>query len=345
MRIAIVNDLKMAVEILRRIITAVPEYDIAWVAYDGAEAVEKCRRDTPDLILMDLIMPVMDGVEATRRIMQQSPCIILVVTATVGGNASKVFEAMGHGALDAVNTPAIGAGGDLTGASDLLVKIGRLGRLLDRAHAGHREKTPPGKRPRSAVLLPYLTVVGSSTGGPKALAQMVAGLPASSKGAVVIVQHVDKQFAPGMAAWLNTQTALPVALAAENSRPEPGQILLAATNDHLLMTPDLTLHYNVEPREYPYRPSVNVFFKSIARYWPEKGMAVLLTGMGQDGAEGLLALRNAGWRTVAQNKESCVVYGMPKAAADLGAVERFLMPKDIGRLLRDEMNRNHPYKG
>ena len=108
MRIAIVNDLKIAVEALRRIITSEPVYEIAWIAYNGAEAIERCREDTPDLILMDLIMPVMDGVQATCTIMKENPCAILIVTATVSGNAPKVFEAMGCGALDAVGTPVFG---------------------------------------------------------------------------------------------------------------------------------------------------------------------------------------------------------------------------------------------
>ena len=110
MRIAIVNDVPIAIEALRRILSTQPEYDVAWIARDGLEAVDKCARDTPDLVLMDLIMPGMGGVEATRRIMKASPCAILVVTATVSGNTSRVFEAMGHGALDAVNTPVFGPG-------------------------------------------------------------------------------------------------------------------------------------------------------------------------------------------------------------------------------------------
>lgn len=335
MRIAIVNDLRMAVEILRRVIASIPEYEIAWVAYDGAEAVEKCRRDIPDLILMDLIMPVMDGVESTRQIMKQSPCIILVVTATVSGNASKVFDAMGHGALDAVNTPALGTGGGLEGASDLLVKIARLSRLLRQSNAGKKIKTAPDRFLSLQKPVPDLLVVGASTGGPKALAEILAVLPSDFNAAILIVQHVDKQFAPGMASWLTTQTPVPVSLAMEASRPEPGRVLLAATNDHLLITPDLKLKYSVEPRDYPYRPSVDVLFKSVARYWPKKGTAVLLTGMGHDGAEGMLALRNAGWYTIAQDEKSCVVYGMPKAAAALEAVDRFMPPADIGKMIRN----------
>ena len=116
MRIAIVNDLSIAVEALRHVVKSCPEYTVAWIARDGEEAVKKSQRDPPDLILMDLIMPVMNGVEATRQIMHSSPCAILVVTATVEGNVSLVFEAMGHGALDAVNTPVLGMDGSLHGA-------------------------------------------------------------------------------------------------------------------------------------------------------------------------------------------------------------------------------------
>jgi two-component system, chemotaxis family, response regulator WspF len=334
-RIAIVNDLKMAVEILRRVVASVPGYDIAWTAYDGAEAVEKCRRDTPDLILMDLIMPVMDGVESTRQIMKQCPCIILVVTATVEGNASKVFDAMGHGALDAVNTPALGTGGDLEGASDLLVKMARLSILINRPEMGKRARTEPSLLQGLQKAVPNLTVVGSSTGGPKALAEILAVLPPDFNGSILIAQHVDKQFAPGMASWLDTQTTVPVSLAVEGRRVAPGQVLLAATNDHLMMTPDLKLRYSAEPRDYPYRPSVNVLFQSVARCWPVKGTAVLLTGMGHDGAEGMRALRNTGWHTIAQDEKSCVVYGMPKAAAEMDAVDRFMPPLDIGNVIKN----------
>ena len=122
MRIAIVNDLMLAVEALRRVVLSVPGYKLAWTAYNGAEAVEKCIKDKPDIILMDLIMPVMDGVEATSKIMQQAPCAILIVTATVAGNTSKVFDAMGYGALDAVCTPTLSPGGGIDGSEDLLKK-------------------------------------------------------------------------------------------------------------------------------------------------------------------------------------------------------------------------------
>src|SRR5947199_4705704 len=130
MRIAIVNDVIMAVEAVRRVIAGAAQDQLAWIALNGSEAVEKCAADTPDLILMDLIMPVMDGVEATLQIMAASPCLILVVTATVSGNMAKVFAAMGYGARDVVNTPVLGSDGQVEGGTDLLDKIAMLGKLL-----------------------------------------------------------------------------------------------------------------------------------------------------------------------------------------------------------------------
>ncbi len=317
MRIAIVNDVQIACEALRRILNLQPEHQIAWIARDGAEAVEKCAGDPPDLSLMDLLMPVMDGVEATRRIMKKSPCAILVVTATVSGNSSKVFEAMGHGALDAVNTPVFGAGSAVEGADALLAKIATIGKLIGKPGKGRSllavEKTA------APVEVPPLIAVGSSTGGPKALADVLSRLPAHFGASIVIVQHVDAQFAPGMAEWLGRQSSLKVRVATAGCRPERGIVWLAGSNDHLILKPDLSLDYRSEPREASYRPSVDIFFGSLLAHWPRNDAAVLLTGMGRDGAEGLLALRSRGWHTIAQDEKSCVVYGMPKAAAEAGA--------------------------
>lgn len=333
MRIAIVNDMLMAVEALRRALAAAPEYQIAWIARDGAEAVEKCAKDTPDVILMDLLMPVMDGVEATRRIMEKTPCAILVVTATVHGNAPKVFEAMGCGALDAVNTPVLGMDGQAEGGRDLLAKIATIGRLIGRRAAPARapERTPPPRAAQGPV--PPLIAIGASTGGPKALATILASFPATTEAAVVIVQHVNEQFAGGLVEWLGAQTRLRVQLAREGHSIAPGVAVVAGTNDHLVVTPSRTLSYTPLPAENPYRPSADVFFSSVANHWPSASAAALLTGMGKDGAQGLLRLRRAGWHTIVQDEASCVIYGMPKAAVDLGAAVEILPIEKIGPAL------------
>ena len=324
MRIAIVNDMLMAREALRRVLAAVPEYSLAWTARDGAEAVKRCAADTPDLILMDLIMPVMNGVEATRQIMAQAPCAILVVTATVEGHNAMVFEALGAGALDAVQTPEIGTTGELGGASALKLKIEAIRHIVsssgDRRHsAGLHENLRS-----SSVPVSPLVVIGASAGGPAALATILHELPAGFPAPIIIVQHIDVQFAPSMAVWLDDQSPLTVRVANEGDQPQSGVALIAASNDHLVFKGAQTLGYTPEPRASHYRPSVDVFFESVTNHWRGNITAVLLTGMGRDGAKGLKALRDAGALTIAQDAHSCVVYGMPKAAAELGAAAEIL---------------------
>lgn len=317
MRLGIVNDMDTAIEAIRRVVVGTGKHEIAWTARDGAEAVERCAQDTPDIVLMDLIMPKMNGVEATRRIMAQSPCAVLVVTATVEGHAGKVFEAMGAGALDAVQTPSFARFGRPDGAAALVAKIGMIGQLV-----GERNAKPvayasgdTGTFTRQSRLV----AIGSSAGGPGALAKVLADLPSDFGAAIIIVQHVDAQFAQGLANWLNENSKLPVRVATPGDRPQEGTVLLAGTNDHLVFETPGRLGYVAEPAQLAYRPSVDVFFESVARHWRGEVIGVLLTGMGRDGAKGLKTLRRFGHHTIAQDQATCAVYGMPKAAAELEA--------------------------
>ena len=337
MRIAIVNDMVLIVKSLREIVLSVADHEIAWVACNGAEAVEKCAADTPDLVLMDLIMPVMDGVEATRQIMNRSPCPILVVTATLDGNTAKIFEAMGFGALDATNIPVLGNGpASQQGVDALLKKIEMIGKLNRQSSLSSLRRA---SKPALSNSVPPLIVIGSSTGGPKALAEVISSLPAKLGAGIVIAQHVDSEFSGGLADWLNAQTDLKVRLVSDGRRPESGNVFLAGSNDHLTFTPDLTLAYTTEPGNIPFRPSVDVFFKSVAKLWPSKGVGVLLTGMGRDGAEGLAALRQAGWYTIAQDEATSVIYGMPKAAKELGAADDILPIGEVAPALLRFLNK------
>jgi two-component system, chemotaxis family, response regulator WspF len=334
MKIAIVNDMLLAVEALRRVVSQNSEYEVIWVARDGAEAVCKCHEQRPDVVLMDLIMPVMDGVEATRRIMTESPCAILIVTATVQGNSSKVYEAMGHGALDAVATPTLDPSGSLEGGDALMRKIGMIGSLIGgKTQSGAADVPHPSTK--LAMREEPLLLIGASTGGPQAVAEVLAHLPQNFPAAIVLVQHVDRMFAAGLATWLHERSRLPVQTIRPGDLLKTGTVSIAATNDHLILRSDFTLGYTPNPKTSNYRPSIDVFFKSVAASWRGKGCAILLTGMGRDGAEGLLTLRQAGFLTIAQDKRTSIVYGMPKAAAELGAAEMVLSISLIGQAVRD----------
>jgi chemotaxis response regulator CheB len=334
MRIAIVNDVAMAAEAVRRVVRASGEHEIAWTAVDGAQAVERCCQDTPDLILMDLIMPGTDGVEATRQIMARCPCAILVVTANVTDNCSRVFEAMGAGALDAVNTPALDWPGPCKGASDLLAKIETIRKLIGAENSAQGLTRRPSTQPQPGLPDGRLIAIGASAGGPGALARILAYLPANFRSSIVIVQHVDAQFAPALANWLDDQTPLRVRLAQEGDSPRAGTILLAGRDLHLVFNGQRCLTYVNEPTDCSYRPSVDAFFNSTRRNWPGNVIGVLLTGMGRDGAQGLLSLRQNGHYTIAQDRASCAVYGMPKAAVELRAATEVLSLDQIGLRLR-----------
>jgi two-component system response regulator WspF len=329
MRIAIANDSATAAEALRRAVAASGEHRVAWIARNGVDAVRLCIDLPPDLVLMDLAMPELDGVEATRQIMQRAPCAILVVTAAPQDNVNQVFRALGAGALDVTATPVLlGKGGEAA----LLAKIRTIGKLV-----GRRPDAPaPASAAPSAAGGPqveHLVAIGASTGGPVALAKLLSRWRPLPDTAAVVVQHIDAAFAGQLVKWLDDQLPFPVRAISPADPVEGGVVQVAATDHHLRLAAGGRLHYDEHPRDQIYRPSIDVFFHSVARHWERGATGVLLTGMGRDGAEGLLALRRAGHATIAQDEASSAVYGMPKAAAELGAARKILSLEHIGRAL------------
>lgn len=325
MRIAIVNDLPMAIEAMSRAIRGNSAHQIAWTALDGKEAVERCRQDTPDLILMDLIMPGLDGVGATRAIMKETPCGILIVTAAMESNSSKVFEAMGAGALDVVQTPIFSGDGRTHGTAAFLYKIDSMMRLLGQSAR---------KEARRASKAAELIAIGASAGGPAALMTLLSELPADLPAGVVVVQHVDAHFAPGLASWLSGSCSMRIRVAKDGDAVENGTVLIAGSNDHIQMQRGGHLTYTAEPLACSYRPSIDVFFESVVTKWSGGVVGVLLTGMGRDGAAGLKLLRSSGHHTIAQDRASSAVYGMPKAAAELAAATEILPLDEIAGSIR-----------
>jgi two-component system response regulator WspF len=346
MKIAIANDVAMAAEALRRVVASTAEHQVLWIARTGAEAVRMCADSRPDLILMDLNMPEMDGVEATRIIMEQSPCAILVVTGRPQDNVNQVFRALGAGALDVTATPVLQ--GQPGGDAELLAKIRTMDKLI--RHSGGNQAMLPrtaaaangngnghAAAPDAPERVTSLLAIGASTGGPVAISKLLAGWKPPRGCAIVVVQHIDQHFADNFARWLAEQLEMPVRSAEEGDELVAGTVLIAKSNDHLTLDQNLRLRYDANPKDYAYRPSVDVFFHCVAQHWKGDTIGLLLTGMGRDGAEGLLAMRRAGQTTIAQDQASSAVYGMPRAAAELDAAQMILPLSKIGPVLRSTL--------
>jgi two-component system, chemotaxis family, response regulator WspF len=318
MKIGIVSERPQQAHTLHRAISLDPAHLVAWIAETGTMAIERCAAERPDLILLDLPSDGSDGVDVIRRITESSHCPILVVTDSVRGNASSVLGAIGGGAFDAVDIPMLDADDLHARAAVLLEKIDAMSKyavpLRAPAKTGDRivRRACP---PRADVLV----TIGASAGGPAAVATVLRGLPLDFPAAIVVVQHVDEGFVAGMAQWLSEQSGREVKVAREGERPSAARVLLAGGRGHLELKGAGRLTYTQEPRGCSYRPSVDVFFHSASRTWSGPIVGVLLTGMGKDGALGLKALRDKGHHTIAQDRASSAIYGMPKAAIALNA--------------------------
>lgn len=323
MRIAIAQHQAPILDALREQIAQEPGLSLVWTAHTGDDAVRQCLIARPDLLLVDLSLPDLNGAEVTRRIMATSPCPILITCPGSDAVASNApYEALAAGALDAVAIP-VSAG--VPGLAQLRRKMGQLCRIVPRTGE------PPAPVIRKQL---GLLAIGASTGGPAIIAGLLKALQAPLCVPCVIVQHINPEFAPGMAEWLHVETGHDVRLAVGGEQPQPGIVYMGGGPGHLALSAESRLVYRREPADYPYQPSIDEFFLS-ARAWPQAGLALLLTGMGRDGARGLAALRQKGWTTMAQSPESCAVHGMPQAAIEAGAAQHILDPQQLGIRLRD----------
>lgn len=324
MKVAIVHDSPAMTGALGQVVRGVSGWSVAWTAVTGADAVDACAARRPDVLLGQLRLPDMNGAELTRRIAASAACPVVLLTDAADTASGLVFEAMAAGAVGVVPVPVIGADGRLAGTDEIVQRL----RVASRLGGGRGEAAPVHRQVSSN---PPLVALGASTGGPAALAVVLGALPVACRAAIVVVQHVGQDFSGELARWLDGRVRLPVRAAARGARPTPGTILLAGGEEDLLVTPAGAFDYRPPPPGSYYHPSVDVFFRSLAEHWALPGLAVLLTGIGRDGAEGLLALRQRGWRTIAQDEASSVVYGMPKAAVELKAAGQVLSLEHIGR--------------
>jgi two-component system chemotaxis response regulator CheB len=339
--VMVVEDSRVIRDYLVHALEAAPGLKVEMTAESGEEALALLEHRKPDIILMDIHLPGIDGIETTRRIMAHDPVPVVVCTgSTHYEQISSAIDVLEVGALSLLKKPVGFADPD----SDAeIAAIARTLRLMAEVKVVRRWRP----RDSAAVVSPASTrppllngdfdaavvAIGASTGGPPVVADILTGLPADFPTPILVVQHIAAGFMEGFARWLESRIGRPVLLAKDGDRPAPGQIFLPPEGRHLVMdgggrllTPPGTLQHGV-------RPSVGVLFASLASSMGARSVGVLLTGMGRDGAEELKLMADAGALTVAQDRESCVVFGMPGEAVKLGAAQHVLPPAAIRDLL------------
>jgi len=335
-RVVVADDSLVAREMLFQILSSDPRIDVVGQAHDGEEAVDLVRQLRPDLVTMDIHMPKMDGLEATERIMAFTPTPILVVSSSVHGEGMGLaFDALNLGALEVIKKPEPKDWADLERIGrEVLSKVKILANVRvithvrgRRDHHGYRAKPTSGHTEGQSTV-----AIGSSTGGPSALMSVLGPLPGDFPAPILVAQHIADGFIPGLVTWLDTSSKIKIVQAEEGMVPVPGTAYFAATGANMVLAGD-KLRFE-EPREHQlYIPSADTLFESVAHSRGKNAVGVLLTGMGADGARGLKRLKDAGAETIAQDEETSTVFGMPRAAIELGAAGQVLAITDIAAAL------------
>lgn len=327
-RVLVVEDSATQRHYLTTLINETPGLRVVGAARDGEEAVTLVQELSPDVVSMDIQMPHLNGLEATRRIMSRCPTPVVVVSSLVEREIDIAFQAIEAGALAVVEKPP--ARTDATFAEKQHRLMTMLQAMAQVRVVRHWERpSADGKPPITGKLRPKPEVIaiGASAGGPSALGTVLNGLPGDLPVPIVVVQHMPDEFIAGFARWLDNLTPLHVVVAADGMTLEPGVVHLAPGTAHVTLVKrngKLVIRLVEERGEYRHQPSVDVLFESIASVCGDSSLGIILTGMGDDGAAGLLAMRQAGARTYVQDEATSTVFGMPAAAIERGAAERVL---------------------
>jgi two-component system chemotaxis response regulator CheB len=319
--------------------------EVVGEAADGKQAIERCHALRPDVVTMDMMLPVMSGLGATEHIMAHCPTPILIVSSSTNrGELFKTYEALAAGAVDVLEKPQ-GAQADGVWERQFIATVKLVSRIRVVTHLRARlgllgqpriESRPPALfGPPSLPRPDYeIVVIGASTGGPAAILEILRAFPSPFPLPVLFVLHINEPFGAEFAEWLDGQTGIPVSYAQEGDlvRAKAGRVTMAPPGSHLVVR-NGRLRLTQDPARHSCRPSVDSLFESVAREYGPSTIACLLTGMGRDGAAGLLEVRRAGGFTIAQDEGTSVVYGMPREAVILGGVERELPLTQIGPAL------------
>lgn len=334
-RVIVTDDSLVAREMLVQILQSDPSIEVIGQAKDGNEAVEMVGRLRPDLVTMDIHMPNLDGLLATEKIMAFTPTPILVVSSSVHGEGmGRAFDALDLGALEVIKKPEPKDWAELDRIGREVirkVKILSSVRVITHIRGRHRSPmvpVPHGGGPTARALV----AIGSSTGGPSALLSVLGRLPAELPVPVVVAQHIADGFVPGLVSWLDSGCKIRVVEAVDGDKPEAGTVHFAPTGQNMIIERD-RIKFQRPGNGQLYIPSADTLFESVARSHGRRAIGVILTGMGADGAEGLKLMRNSGAATIAQDEASCTVFGMPKAAIDIGAAEQVVALHEIAEAI------------
>lgn len=343
-RVFLVEDSPVSLVILKRMLTSTPDIEVVGTARNGIEALELIPQAQPAVICTDFYMPGMDGLEFTRQIMAKYPRPILVISASVQpDNTQNIFQLLDAGAVDVFPKPGAGLATDYELVKqELISKIKVLSgvTVFTKYRLSTARQTPPAINPlrltntavRDTVARRAL-VIGASTGGPQALHAILAQLPANLPFPVLCVQHISEGFLQGLVNWLKVECRLNIKIAQAGEVPVSGTVYFAPERTHLELDNQGKFICLESALVDGHRPSVTVTFKSVAKFYGKAAIAILLTGMGKDGAEGMRAISAAGGITIAQDEKSSIVFGMPKEAIAMGVVQHVLPVNDIANFV------------
>ncbi|HYN74455.1 MAG TPA: chemotaxis-specific protein-glutamate methyltransferase CheB [Candidatus Methanoperedens sp.] len=339
-KVLIVDDSRVVQEFLTHLFNSDPAFKVVGVAGNGEEALQAVKEKRPDVITVDINMPGMSGYEATAAIMESVPTPIVIVSGYLRSKeVASVFRAIEAGALAVVLRPqGIGHLDHEAGTRELLQTVRLMSEIkvvkLFRRAARERSSLPAVPLDLQRAVPEIQAVgIGASTGGPPVLRRILSGLPRDFPVPVFLVQHIASVFDKGLAEWLSGSSRLQVRIASHGEIAVPGHCYIAPNGFHLGVESGLRMVLNDQAPEHGVRPSVSCLFRSLAQALGPRAVGVLLTGMGRDGAEGLKAMKDNGAITIAQDKESSVIHGMPGEAIQLGAATYVLPPEEIVSLL------------
>ena len=326
-RVVVAEDSDTTRALLVALFASDPEFQVVGEAKDGRSAIELTRALRPDLVTMDVRMPELDGLEATRQIMVENPTPIVVVSATLGSDdVAASMRAIRAGALTALGKPCGPSSPDFESGRDRFLSTMRS--MAQVKVVGHRLRSLNlSQRPtRNGVHAHKVGVVGlaASTGGPGALRSVLDALPYDFPVPVLVVQHLSPGFLPGFADWLGASCRLRVKVAREGDLVARGTVYIAPEDRHLAISPTGYVRALADPAVEGFRPSASVLFESIANVYGSGACAAILTGMGRDGVHGLRRIRALGGRIIAQDEQTCSVFGMPAAAIEAGLADYVL---------------------